>query len=295
MLATSKDRQAKHSQWPQPDDRQPEPQQIMNQPIRDVPTRTVPEQCPVMETTPSSVFSPVDQLEKMRKQAIESNELMRKYSQCTEIMYTFDGSPFRGITPGCVITVDRVTRPIRLVSRITGNTWSSRTDSGAAFAYRGHPFGAMYSWKPEDGDRITVRCTGMYEPGVPEFEYCYQRDYQPIDVDQYQAANQKLDGPELKASQMVAVTGEEVSQDILETYGKSYVWLTAVPGVIAKGKYKGEPTVDFRIDGFPCGNLTALQGKRRYKQIPETGAVCLAQISKGNTKWELNVYLPEWE
>lgn len=105
--------------------------------------------------------------------------------------------------------------------------------------------------------------------------------------------NPQPEGTLIPAERGVETVGEEKHQDALARYGVgSWLWVHAHMGVIETGKYAGQPTICFDLDGEEICHLTALQASRHLADMPKSGeGVCLSHIAM-RKKLELRVEFP---
>lgn len=99
----------------------------------------------------------------------------------------------------------------------------------------------------------------------------------------------------LEPIRQCAVLGEQHYQGVLQSYPASNgrVWVTLHRGTVRSGKYKGDLTIEPRIDGQPVGYLSAAQGKR-YMRLLDRGALvaCESDVYMGNKFREVRLWLP---
>lgn len=255
---------------------------------------------PTMSSNPAkarihrdSLYSHVDQAQEQRRKISDMNALIKRNSAKTYQVYTYDGTPLRGISKGQTIVAQEVARPHRMTNSLTGNTWDP-ADGGTAFSYKGKQFGVVFARSMKGCGSITMRRTGTYAGRLPEMVVEIQQPCALQDYSYWTPRNDKPTGlPEMKMGSKVAVTGEEMAQELLRQYDdNALVWATLRHGTIPKGKSKDKPTLWVSVNGIDVGWLTELQGEKHCTQIPDKGAVCLARIKAGTKKMEVIVNLP---
>lgn len=112
--------------------------------------------------------------------------------------------------------------------------------------------------------------------------------------------NQKPSGREIISyDRGENLTGWKNHQEILAHYGyDAWLWVYVIPGVIKRGKYKGEPTYDVYLDGELIGNLTSTIYQYHQGQVPPEGAVMIAHIrdsanDKSLGRYQVRLQMPE--
>ena len=106
----------------------------------------------------------------------------------------------------------------------------------------------------------------------------------------------------LEASSMTTVTGEELHQPTLELYAPrdrdalSYVFATLGLCDITKGKYKGQRTIEVRVDEQRVGQLTFAMAQR-YRLTVEAGLtaghlVVATAVLRREDKIEVSLLMP---
>lgn len=264
------------------------------------PKQTKPTSKPQAE---SDIFASNDQLEALKQAAAETNAMAMKLNEealyISATVYVYDPRPLKGVKPGQVI----MTRKSR-VKKIVGpnSTWEADAwPEDVALTYHGKPFGVVASKKIEGVTDIPVLVGELLEGyhNIPDTRLHIKNenpDFYPItDLAKYDALNAKPAGRELLADYRVDLVGEEKVQDELAALGEGYIWLSVSLGTFETGEHAGETSVEFALDGKPCGHLTPLQSSRYHSAVPrDKQTVCLAKIKKGKKKLEIEALLPAW-
>ncbi|ATU20845.1 hypothetical protein [Bifidobacterium choerinum] len=242
------------------------------------------------------IFSSHDQSKQWVKDVREANRRLQAASVRTAQVYTYTWKGLPKLRRGERISMRR-SDATTLHSTYTGSTWSKRSDGGTAFSYRGRTCCVVFSQIVDGLDSVTMVCQGQFSADLPELRVEVRKVCDVQSESRYVPRNRRPSGlRELKASRTVALSGEEIAQEVLERYeDDALVWMTVRRGLIPKGKSKGEPTLWFALDGVDVGYLTPLQGRRQYGQVPSEGAMCLARIKRGTKKYEVTVHLPDYE
>lgn len=104
---------------------------------------------------------------------------------------------------------------------------------------------------------------------------------------------QPLGALPLVPERQCAVSGEKDYQTVLARLPLGRAWATLHAAEVSNGKYKGEATIEVRLDGSKVGALTAAQGKRYAEVLGYAPLVCCeATVFEGTRYRELQVYLP---
>lgn len=241
----------------------------------------------------ANIFATTDQVHELQRNVGGVNALIIKNSLIRLTVYVYDPAPLTDVGKGESITAVRDDGCRSLTSKLNGSVWT-RADGGTVFAYRGMPFGIVFSSKASGVRTIVMRRTGTYAHGIPEMVAEIQKPYELQDSHKYIPCNSKPTGlPELVAGKNVSISGEEDAQSILERFDEdSLIWVRVECGEIPKGKSKGKPTLIALIDDQQVGYLTELQESRYGNLIPSTGAICLGRVKLGSRKLEVELKLP---
>ncbi|MFP5347211.1 MAG: HIRAN domain-containing protein [Actinomycetes bacterium] len=120
------------------------------------------------------------------------------------------------------------------------------------------------------------------------------------DPDACVLANRSPEGAQiLQADRPCAVTGENRHQDVLEALGQrasetgpTNVWASLHPSTVPSGKYKGEPTLEVRVEGDRVGYLSAARAQPFLQDARTEVLACQAVIYRGTRNVEVQVWLP---
>ena len=109
--------------------------------------------------------------------------------------------------------------------------------------------------------------------------------------------NIQPEGPVIDDVKSVGLTGEQLAQDLLRSYGDgAWLWVIARRGVEpGHGCHSGEPTILVELDHQLIGWMTSQTAKKRYEQIPDPYGVAKAHIKydREKRKYHLRLELPK--